>query len=80
MSRPKKKDHDAEAILMSTVLQAVNLFQSGKSLAEIAKEMKGDENKMNPIKVRKLLITGMGQGLCDYESEKAAADPIRRSF
>ena len=73
MSRPKKKDHDAEAILMFTVLQAVNLFQSGKSLAEIAKEMKSDENKMNPLKVRKLLITGMVQGLCDYESEKAEA-------
>ena len=65
----KKKDHDADAILMSTVEQAVSLHKDGLSLARIAEEMKTDENKMNPLKVRKLLITGMvrcgGAGLCE---------------
>lgn len=71
MPRPKKKDHDAEAILMSAVLEAVSLYESGLSLARIAEEMKTDGNKMNPLKVRKLLITGMVQGLCEYRSGRA---------
>ena len=66
MPRPKKKDHDADAILLSTVQQVVFLYKDGLSLARIAEEMKTDENKMNPLKVRKLLITGMVRGLCDY--------------
>ena len=73
MPRPKKKDHDAEAILMTTVLQAISLYEGGASLARAAREMKTDENKMNPLKVRKLLITGMVQGLCVYESDQAEA-------
>ena len=71
MPRPKKKDHDADAILMSTVEQAVSLYEDGLSLARIAEEMKTDENKMNPLKVRKLLITGMVRGLCEYKSRMA---------
>ena len=35
--------------------------------------MKTDENKMNPLKVRKLLITGMVRGLCEYNSRMAEA-------
>ena len=73
MPRPKKKDHDAESILMTTVLQAISLYEGGASLARAAREMKTDENKMNPLKVRKLLITGMVQGLCVYESDQAEA-------
>ena len=71
MARPKKKEHDADAILMSTVEQAVSLYEADRSLAEIAEEMKTDENMMNPLKVRKLLITGMVQGLCTYRSGRA---------
>ena len=71
MARPKKKEHDADAILMTTVEQAVSLYEADHSLAEIAEEMKTDENMMNPLKVRKLLITGMVHGLCTYRSGRA---------
>ena len=73
MPRPKKKEHDADSILMTTVEQAVSLYKDGLSLARIAEEMKTDENKMNPLKVRKLLITGMVRGLCEYKSHMAEA-------
>ena len=73
MPRPKKKDHDADAILLSTVRQAVSLYKDGLSLARIAEEMKTDENKINPLKVRKLLITGMVRGLCEYKSHMVEA-------
>ena len=73
MARPKKKEHDADSILMTTVEQAVSLYKDGLSLARIAEEMKTDENKMNPLKVRKLLITGMVRGLCEYKSHMAEA-------
>ena len=73
MARPKKKEHDADAILMTTVEQAVSLYKDGLSLARIAEKMKTDENKMNPLKVRKLLITGMVRGLCEYKSHMAEA-------
>ena len=73
MPRPKKKEHDADSILMTTVEQAVSLYENGLSLARISEEMKTDKNKMNPLKVRKLLITGMVRGLCEYKSHMAEA-------
>ena len=67
----KKPDYDADRILQQKIEQAVQLYGTGDrhtSLQRIA-----DEMELNPIKVRKLLITA---GV--YESK--AADMVQQKF
>ena len=66
--RPSKPDYDAKAILQIQMDKAVVHYNSRKSLNIIAKEL-----SMNPIKVRKLLITA---GV--YQSD--VADRVLHTF
>ena len=66
--KPLKPDYDAVAILQEQMQAAVALYNSNNSLQIIA-----DTLSLNPIKVRKLLITA---GV--YESE--TADVVNASF
>lgn len=66
--KPLKPDYDAVAILQEQMQAAVALYNSNNSLQTIA-----DTLSLNPIKVRKLLITA---GV--YESE--TADAVNSAF
>lgn len=52
---PRKPNHDAQGLLRRQMQQAVLLYGSGKSHPSLQKI--ADELALNPIKVRKLLIT-----------------------
>lgn len=66
MNPKKKPDYDPEEILQSLTAAAVEIYTEKKSLRAVA-----DELELNPIKVRKLLITA---GV--YKSE--VADNVNR--
>ena len=66
--KPLKPDYDAEATLQEQMQAAVALYEEDNSLQSIA-----DALSLNPIKVRKLLITA---GV--YESE--TADTVNSAF
>lgn len=66
--KPLKPGYDAAAILKEQMDAAVSLYEAGESLQSIA-----DALSLNPIKIRKLLITG---GV--YNSE--VADAVQTSF
>ena len=66
--KPLKPNYDAAAILQEQIQAAVVLYEKDNSLQTIA-----DTLSLNPIKVRKLLITA---GV--YESE--IADVVNASF
>lgn len=66
--KPLKPDYDAAAILQEQIQAAVVLYEEDNSLQTIA-----DTLSLNPIKVRKLLITADV-----YESE--IADAVNASF
>lgn len=66
--KPLKPNYDAAAILQEQIQAAVVLYEEDKSLQTIA-----DTLSLNPIKVRKLLITASV-----YESE--IADVVNASF
>lgn len=66
--KPLKPNYDAVAILQEQMQAAVALYNSNNSLQTIA-----DTLSLNPIKVRKLLITA---GV--YESE--TADAVNSAF
>ena len=66
--KPLKPDYDAAAILQEQIQAAVVLYEEDNSLQTIA-----DTLSLNPIKVRKLLITA---GV--YESE--IADAVNSAF
>ena len=52
---PRKPNHDAQELLCRQMQQAVLLYGSGKSHPSLQRI--ADELALNPIKVRKLLIT-----------------------
>ena len=66
--KPSKPDYDPGKLLQEQIDAAVALYNSDESLQAIANEL-----SLNPIKIRKLLITA---GV--YESE--AADQVNRVF
>ena len=66
--KPLKPNYDAAAILQEQMKAAVVLYEEDKSLQTIS-----DTLSLNPIKVRKLLITA---GV--YESE--IADAVNSAF
>ena len=66
--KPRKPNYDANAILQEQMDAAVHLYNSDMSLQAIA-----DELSLNPIKVRKLLITA---GV--YESN--TAESVQHTF
>lgn len=66
--KPLKPEYDAAAILQEQMDAAMSLYEAGESLQSIA-----DTLSLNPIKVRKLLITA---GV--YDSE--IADAVRDAF
>ena len=52
---PRKSNHDTQGLLRRQMQQAVLLYGSGESHPSLQKI--ADELALNPIKVRKLLIT-----------------------
>ena len=52
---PRKPNHDTQGLLRRQMQQAVLLYGSGKSHPSLQKI--ADDLALNPIKVRKLLIT-----------------------
>ena len=69
--KPLKPDYDAVAILQEQMQAAVALYNSNNSLQTIA-----DTLSLNPIKVRKLLITA---GVYESETEMQSIPLLKQN-
>ena len=62
--RIREKENNADVMLVTTLLQAVSVYEDGQSPAQIVREMKTEKNKLNVLKICRLLSVAQQKRIC----------------